>query len=206
MKKTKTSYLLRGTPSILLVLGAGFVMASSADVRAALGMGAAVIVSMLLSSVVISALHNVLPTYAKMPAYLLIITGFVSLVSMIMQAFFPVVVEMLGVHLATLAVSAVIYRDAEEVADHNGEVISIKTALVTGLFFTVVMIACAIIREVLGNATFFGMPIEFLQNYKITAIAGAFGGYLVLAIVMAIINKITGLHHHLEENEEKENN
>ena len=206
MKKTKTSYLLRGTPSILLVLGAGFVMASSADVRAALGMGAAVLVSMLLSSVVISALHNVLPTYAKMPAYLLIITGFVSLVSMIMQAFFPVVVEMLGVHLATLAVSAVIYRDAEEVADHNGEVISIKTALVTGLFFTVVMIACAIIREVLGNATFFGMPIEFLQNYKITAIAGAFGGYLVLAIVMAIINKITGLHHHLEENEEKENN
>lgn len=206
MKKTKTSYLLRGTPSILLVLGAGFVMASSADVRAALGMGAAVIVSMLLSSVVISALHNVLPTYAKMPAYLLIITGFVSLVSMIMQAFFPVVVEMLGVHLATLAVSAVIYRDAEEVADHNGEVISIKTALVTGLFFTVVMIACAIIREVLGNATFFGMPIEFLQNYKITAIAGAFGGYLVLSIVMAIINKITGLHHHLEENEEKENN
>lgn len=206
MKKTKTSYLLRGTPSILLVLGAGFVMASSADVRAALGMGAAVLVSMLLSSIVISALHNVLPTYAKMPAYLLIITGFVSLVSMIMQAFFPVVVEMLGVHLATLAVSAVIYRDAEEVADHNGEIISIKTALVTGLFFTVVMIACAIIREVLGNATFFGMPIEFLQNYKITAIAGAFGGYLVLAIVMAIINKITGLHHHLEENEEKENN
>ena len=54
MKKTKTSYLLKGTPSILLVLGAGFVMASSADIRAALGMGAAVIISMLLSSIVVS--------------------------------------------------------------------------------------------------------------------------------------------------------
>jgi len=204
MKKTKTSYLLKGTPSILLVLGAGFVMASSADIRAALGMGAAVLISMLLSSIVISALHKIIPAYAKMPAYLLIITGFVSLISMLMQAHFPVVVDMLGVHLATLAVSAVIYRDAEEVADHNGEFTSINTALVTGVFFTVVMVVCALIREVLGNATIWGQPIAFLEDYKISALAGAFGGYLVLAIVMAVINKITGLHHHLEETEEKE--
>ena len=204
MKKTKTSYLLRGTPSILLVLGAGFVMASSADIRAALGMGAAVLVSMLLSAIVVSAIHKIIPAYAKLPTYLMIITGFVTLISMVMQAHFPIVVEMLGVHLATLAVSAVIYRDCEECADHSNEATSIKTALVTGLFFTVVMVVCALIREVLGNATIWGQPIEFLQNYKIGAIAGAFGGYLVLAIVMAIINKLTGLHHHLEENEEKE--
>ena len=202
MKKTKTSYLLRGTPSILLVLGAGFVMASSADLRAALGMGAAVLISMLLSSIVISALHKIIPAYAKMPAYLLIITGFVSLISMLMQAHFPIVVEMLGVHLATLSVSAVIYRDCEEVADHNGESISIKTALVTSIFFTVVMLVCALIREVVGNATICGEPIAFLQDYKISTIAGAFGGYLVLAIVMAGINKLTGLHHHLEEKED----
>lgn len=202
MKKTKTSYLLRGTPSILLVLGAGFVMASSADIRAALGMGAAVLISMLLSSIVVSALHKIIPAYAKLPSYLMIITGFVSLISMLMQAHFPIVVDMLGVHLATLAVSAVIYRDCEEVADHNGEATSIKTALVTGLFFTVVMVACALIREVIGNASIWGQPIEFLQDYKISTIAGAFGGYLVLAIVMAVINKLTGLHHHLDEKED----
>ena len=206
MKKTKTSYLLKGTPSILLVLGAGFVMASSADIRAALGMGAAVLLSMILSSLVVWALNKVLPNYAKMPAYLLIITGFVSLISMLMQAFFPIVVDMLGVHLSTLAVSAVIYRDAEEVADLTDGATSIKTALVTGMFFTVVMVICAVVREIFGNASFWGMPIEFLQNYKISALAGAFGGYLVLAIVMAVINKLTGLHHHLEENEEKEDN
>lgn len=204
MKKTKTSYLLKGTPSVLLVLGAGFVMASSADIRAALGMGAAVLLSMLLSSIVVSALHKIIPTYAKLPAYLLIITGFVTLIGMLMQAWFPGVVEMLGVHLATLAVSAVVYRDAEEVADHNGEMTSIKTALVTGVFFTVIMVVCALVREVIGNASIWGQPIEFLQDYKISAIAGAFGGYLVLAIVMAVINKLTGLHHHLDENEEKE--
>lgn len=202
MKKTKTSYLLKGTPSVLLVLGAGFVMASSGDVRAALGMGAAVLVAMLLSSIVISALHKIIPAYAKLPAYLMIITGFVSLISMVMEAYFPEVVSMLGVHLATLSVSAVIYRDAEEVADHNGEATSIKTALVTGVFFTVIMLVCALIRETLGNATLWGQPIEFLQDYKISVLVEAFGGYLVLAIVMALINKITGLHHHLDEEEE----
>ena len=204
MKKTKTSYLLRGTPSILLALGAGFVMASSADIRAALGMGAAVLLSMLLSSIVVSAIHKIIPACAKLPAYLLIITGFVSLISMLMQAYFPIVVDMLGVHLATLAVSAVIFRDAEEVADHNGEIVTIKTALITGVFFTVVMVACALIREVIGNASFWGVSIEFLEPYKISAIAGAFGGYVVLAIVLAIINKITGLHHH-EETEKEDN-
>ena len=206
MKKTKTSYLLRGTPSTLLVLGAGFVMASSADIRAALGMGVAVLLSMLLSSIVVSALHKVIPAYAKTPAYLLIITGFVSLISMFMEAHFPEIVNMLGVHLAALAVSAVIYRDAEEVADHNSEATSIKTALVTGVFFTVIMAVCAVIREILGNATFAGKPIEFLADYKVTALAGAFGGYLVLAIVMALINKLTVLQHHLEENVENEEN
>ena len=206
MKNTKIPYLLRGTPSVLLVLGAGFVMASSADIRAALGMGAAVILSMLLSSIVISALHNVIPCYAKTPVYLMIITGFVSLISMLMQAWFPLVVNMLGVHLATLAVSAVIYRDCEEVADCNGEITTIETSLVTGAFFTVVMVICALIREVLGNGSFFGLEIGFLQDYKISTLAGAFGGYLVLAIVMATINKLTGLHHHLAEAEEKEEN
>ncbi len=202
MKKTKTSYLLRGTPSILLVLGAGFVMASSKDIRAAIGMGVAVLLSMLLSSIVVSAIHKIIPNYAKLPVYVLIITGFVTLISMLMQAFVPEVVDMLGVHLAALAVSAVVYRDAEEVADHNGEVKSIEVALVTGVFFTVIMLVCSLIREVLGNATIWGKEIAFLQDYKISGLVSAFGGYLVLAIVLAVINKVTGLHHH----DEKEDN
>ena len=206
MKLNKIAFLLRGKPSALLVIGAGFVMASSADIRAALGMGAAVLLSMLLSSIVVSAIHKIIPAYAKMPVYLLIITGFVSIISMFMQAFFPIVVDMLGVHLATLSVSAVVYRDAEEVADHNGEGASMATAVVTGVFFTLVMAVCAVIREILGNATFWGNPIEFLEDYKIASLAGAFGGYLVLAIVLAVVNKITGMdgEYMHEEHEEKE--
>ena len=205
MKKTKTSYLLKGTPSHLLVLGAGFVMVSSKDLRAAVGMGVAVLLSMLLSSIVVSAIHKIIPSYAKLPVYVMIITGFVTLISMLMNAWYPEIVNMLGVHLAALSVSAVVYRDCAEVADHNGEGTTIKTAVVTGVFFTVIMVICAVIREALGNATIWGKPIAFLQDYKVSALAGAVGGYIVLAVVMAVINKITGLHHHLEENEEEGN-
>ncbi len=201
MKNFFKTCLLRGTPSMVLALGAGFVMASSADIRAALGMGAAVLISMLLTSIVVSAIHKFIPAYAKLPVYLLIITGFVSIIEMLMEAFFPIVVDMLGAHLAALAVSAVIYRDAEEVADHNGEWTSIKTALSTGIFLTVIMIVCALIREVLGNASIWGAEIAFLANYKVSALAGAFGGYLVLACVLAAIKKLTGAHEHLEEEE-----
>lgn len=199
MKNFFKTCLLRGTPSMVLALGAGFVMASSADIRAALGMGAAVLISMLLSSIVISAIHKFIPAYAKLPAYLIIITGFVSIIEMLMEAFFPVVVDMLGAHLAALAVSAVIYRDAEEVADHNGEWSSIRTALATGIFLTVIMVVCALIREILGNATIWGNEITFLANYKVSALAGAFGGYLVLACVLAAIKKLTGADEHLEK-------
>ena len=184
-------YLLKGSPVLLLPLGAGFVMASSSDIRAALGMGAAVLVSMLLSSIVICAIRNLIPDKFHLPIYILIVTGFVSLIDMFMSAHFGNVADMLGVHLAALAVSAVPYREAEEFSALHKEKETIISALLTGVFFTVIMVVCALFREVLGKGSFAGMPIGFLANYKVSALAGAFGGYLVLAIVTAVMNKIT---------------
>ena len=182
--------LLRGTPSLLIPLGAGFVMASSNDIRAALGMGAAVTIILLLTAIVVSAIKNIIPEKAKVPAYILIVTGFTSIVNMLMSAFFPEVVDMLGVHLACLAVSAVNFREANEISCIEKEGTSIISAIVTGVFFLLIMVACALFREVLGNGSIFGMEIKFLQDYKIQSLAGAFGGYLVLAIVIAVIRKI----------------
>lgn len=203
--KKKTSKLLSGTPSMLLAIGAGFVMASSADLRAALAMGAAVLIALFCSSIVVKLIYKLLPAYVKLPAYLLIITGFVSLLQMLMQAYFPVATSLLGVHLATLSVSAVVFRNAENIDEHEHEhVPSLRTAVVTGIFFTVIMVVCALIREVLGNASILGHSIGFLSDYKVSSLAGAFGGYLVLAIVLAAINKIFGLQKMIEENEKKE--
>ena len=192
-------YMLRKTPSPLLVLAAGFVMASSKNVKAALGMGVAVLVTLLLSSIVISAIHKIIPTGARLPIYVLIITGFVTLIDMLMQAWCPEVVQMLGVHLACLSVSAVIYRDADEIAGCHGEFESIAVSIVTGGFLTIIMLVCALIREFFGNASVWGLEVGFMSNYKISAIAGAFGGYLVLALVLALIRKIDAAAHKNKE-------
>ena len=108
------------------------------------------------------------------------------------DASFPDVLDMLGVHVAALAVSAVIVRDAEEIADNRniGKLNRIMFAALTGLLFTAVMFVCAAIREVFGNASFFGYKIDFLEPYKVSALNGAFGGYIVLAIVSAIIASV----------------
>ena len=192
-------YMLRKTPSPLLVLAAGFVMASSKSLKAALGMGIAVMVVLLLSSIVISALHKIIPAASRLPIYVLIITGFVTLVDMLMQAWALDISSALGVHVACLSVSAVIYRDADEVAGCHGEFESIAVSIVTGGFLTIIMLLCGLIREFIGNASVWGINISFMNDYKITTIAGAFGGYLILALVLALIRKIDATLHKNKE-------
>ena len=189
MKKI-SKYFLRGTPALLLPLGAGFVIASSKDIRAALGMGVCVLVITLLSALVISGIRNLVPEYSHLPIYVLVVTGFTTLVSMLMEAYYPEVVNMLGVHLAALAVSAVPYRDCEEVAGVNDLKTTFLTSLITGIFFTLIMLATALVREVLGNATFAGNAIAFLQDYKVSFLVTSAGGFVVLAVLVAIINKV----------------
>jgi len=185
---------LKGVPSALLIVGAGFIMAAGADLRAAVGMSVAVLLSLVLSALTMTLLNKVIPAYAKLPAYLLVVTGFASLTTMLLQAYFPVAAEFLGVQLAALSVSLVAFRGT---GDKN---FCVWDALATGLFFTVLMVVCALIREALGSASVWGQPIAFLQAYKISTLAGVFGGYLVLAMVLAVVHKLTGL------NEEKEDN
>ena len=198
MKEQKTSYLLGGIPATLLTMAAAFVMASSADLRAAVGMSIAVLVSTLLSSIVISTVSRFLPKAVRLPANLLIITGFVSLVHMLLQAHFPVAVNLLGVHLAALAASPVMFQDADT-AESSGEALTIRTALTTALFLSAVMLVCALIRETLGSATIWGRPIAFLEPVKIPILSGAYGGYLVMALIMAVINAVTAPRKRKEE-------
>ncbi|MBO5715861.1 MAG: hypothetical protein J6S23_05665, partial [Clostridia bacterium] len=107
---------------------------------------------------------------------------------------------MLGVHLDCLSVSAVIFRDADEVAGCHGEFESIAVSLVTGGFLAIIMLICALIREFFGSASVWGIDIGFMSNYKVSALAGAFGGYLVLALVLAAIRKLGAYINSRKEN------
>ena len=175
--KNFRKYFLRGSLSHLLPLGAGFIMASSKSLEAALGMSVAVIVITVLSAIVVSAIRKVTPEKAHLPIYVLIVTGFTTLVCMLFEAYWYNAFDALGVHLAALAVSAVPYRDAEELASENGERKTIICSLVTGLIFAFVMVLCALLTILLVPTVFEAKITKFIC-------------YVFLAIVIAAMRKV----------------
>lgn len=189
--KNFRKYFLRGSLSHLLPLGAGFVMASSKSLEAALGMSLAVIIITVLSALIVSALRKVTPEKAHLPIYVLIVTGLTVLVNMLMQAYWYDAWHALGVHVAALAVSAVPYRDAEESACENGKRKSVLYAFVTSLIFAVIMIVCSLAVEplVYGDIQF-GRAEDFVPAGLISANSAIFLRYVLLAVVVAIMRAV----------------
>ena len=186
--KNFRKYFLRGSLSHLLPLGAGFVMASSQSVEAALAMSLAVTIVTVLSAMIVSALRKVTPEKAHLPIYVLIVTGITTLLCMLMEAYWITGFNALGVHLAALAVSAVPYRDAEELASQNGEKKTIICSLITSALFAVVMIVCSLLTEPLVSGSILGFSLGFAG--LIEAGAAKFMSYVFLAIVIAVMRKI----------------
>lgn len=186
--KNLRKYFLRGSLSHLLPLGAGFAMASSKSLEAALGMSLAVTVVTVISAIIVSALRKVTPEKAHLPIYVLIVTGVTTLVCMLMEAYWYDAYIALGVHVAALAVSAVPYRDAEELASENGEAKTIICSLVTSALFAVIMIVPALLIEPLTSGSILGFNLGF--EGIITNVAGIFMRYVVLAILVAVMRKI----------------
>ena len=186
--KNFRKYFLRGSITHLIPLGAGFIMASSKTMEAALAMSLAVVVITVLSAIVVSALRNITPEKAHLPIYVLIVTGFTTLVCMLMEAYWYTAFTALGVHLAALAVSAVPYRDAEELASENGEKTTIICSLVTAGLFAFIMIVCALITEPLVSGSILGYSLGFEGIFS--AAAGKVLSYVFLAVVIAAMRKI----------------
>ena len=196
--KNFRKYFLRGSISHLLPLGAGFVMASSKTLEAALGMSLAVTIVTVLSAIIVSALRKFTPEKAHLPIYVLIVTCITTLVCMLMEAFWFGAFDVLGVHLAALAVSAVPYRDAEELASANGESKTIVCSLVTSAIFAVIMIVCSLIVEPLvsGQITVYRDLIDhnLIINLGFDGIIGSTAGiflrYVLLAVIIAVMRKV----------------
>ena len=137
-------------PVLVLFLGACPAMAASTSVISALGMGAAVLVVMLLSNMLIYALRNAIPKSARLSANILIITAVVSAVQMLMNALLPNVYQMLGVYLAVVAADLMVYGSAEDAVERSfGK--SIVNSLLTGLGFAAAMFVMAAVGLLLES-------------------------------------------------------
>ena len=194
MKNSKLSIFLKGiiaeNPVLVLILGTCPTLAQTNSVIAAIGMGIAATVVLVCSNLVISLLRKLIPDSVRIPCYIVIIAGFVSIVQMLLHAYIPSLYEMLGVYLALIVVNCIILGRAEMFARKNGPVDSVLDGLGMGIGFLLALFAMATIREVLGQGTFAGIEIPFLVDYNIPILTKAPGGFLVFGILIAIINKI----------------
>ena len=195
MKNNKLSILIRGiileNPVLILVLGTCPVLATTASVTSAVSMGLAATAVLICSNTVLSALRKLIPDTVRVPCYIVIIAGFVTIVEMIVHAYFPELYDMLGVYLALITVNCIILGRAEMFAGKNSVGKSALDGIGMGLGFTLALVLMSTIREVLGNASFAGTPIPFLEPYKIEFLVKAPGGMLVYGLLIALVFVIT---------------
>lgn len=193
--KSSLSVLLRGiikeNPVLVLILGTCPTLATTNTVDGAFGMGIAALVVLLCSNIFISLFRKIIPETMRIPCYIVIIAGFVTIVKMLVQAFLPDLYATLGVYLDLITVNCIILGRAEMFASKNTVVSSALDGIGMGIGFTLALTVMATVREVFGAASFAGIAIPFMENFKIEFLTKAPGGLLVYGLMIALIHVIT---------------
>ena len=194
-KDNNISVLLRGiiqeNPVFILILGTCPTLATTTSVVGALGMGLAAAAVLICSNIVISLLRKFIPSTVRIPCYIVIIAGFVTVVQMFMHAYLPEMYDLLGVYLALITVNCIILGRAEIFAGKNSVGRSALDGIGMGIGFTLALLSIATIREVLGNGSFAGIALPILSTHKIEFFIKAPGGMLVYGIMIAVVYKLT---------------
>lgn len=195
MSNKKLLIVLRGiiteNPVLILVLGTCPTLAVTSSLKSAFYMGLAAMAVLICSNAVISLLRKVIPDTVRIPCYIVVIAAFVTAVQMLLEAYLPEAYEMLGVYLALIVVNCIILGRAEMFARKNGPFDSILDGIGMGLGFMLALLLMALIREVLGAGSFWGIEIPVLSRFKIPVLNEAPGGFLVFGILIAVMNKLT---------------
>ena len=192
----KLGILLKGiikeNPVLVLLLGTCPALATTTGVISALAMGIAATAVLICSNIVISALRKAIPDKVRIPAYIVVIAGFVSVVQMLMQAYFPDLYDMLGVYLALIVVNCIILGRAEMFARKNGIIDSAFDGIGMGLGFTLALVLMGSIREIIGAGSWAGIELTALKPYAVSIMTAAPGGFHVFGFLIALVNKISG--------------
>lgn len=189
--KLLTNGIIKENPVLVLVLGTCPALAVSTQASNAIGMGLAATAVLLCSNIAISALRKVIPDKVRIPCYIVLIAGFVTIVQMLVKAFAPDLDESLGIYLPLIVVNCIILGRAEMFANKNTVLDSALDGIGMGIGFTLALFIMATIREVLGSGTWFGMEIPVLIENNISIMTLAPGGFFVFGCLIALVNKIS---------------
>lgn len=183
--------ILRENPVFILVLGCCPTLAVTDFITNGFFMGIAATAVLICSNIAISALRKIIPSTVRIPCYIVIIAGFVTIVQMLTEAFFPALFTALGTYLALITVNCIILGRAEMFARENTILDSALDGLSMGLGFTLALMCMSFIREVFGNGTILGIEIPFLKNYTVSFFKLAPGGFFVFGCLIALVRYLT---------------
>ena len=183
--------ILRENPVLVLILGTCPTLGTTKSVFGAFGMGIAAMIVLICSNFLISLLRKVIPNNVRIPCYIIVIAGFVTVVDLLIQAFLPELSAVLGSYIALIVVNCIILGRAEMFASKNSVGKSVLDGAGMGIGFTLALCIMATIREVFGAASFAGIEIPFLADYKIAFLTTSAGGMVVYGLLIALVFVIT---------------
>ena len=192
-KKSKLSILLNGmikeNPVLVLILGTCPTMAVTNSAINGLGMGVAATLVLIFSNILISALKKVIPDKVRIPCYIVVIAGLVTVVQYLVKAYAPDLDVALGVFLPLIVVNCIILGRAEMFASKNSVIDSAMDGIGMGLGFTLALFLMGALREIFGAGTFLGMNLYSFDPISIFTLAP--GGFFVYGCLIALVNKLT---------------
>lgn len=180
--------LLKENPTLVGLLGMCPTLAITTTALNGIGMGLATTFVLVGSNLVISLLKKAIPRSVKLPCYIVIIAGFVTLIEMLMKGYIPGLYKSLGTFLSLITVNCIILGRAEVFASKNKVLPSVLDGLGMGLGFTCSLTLIASVREILGAGTLFGLKLPVLNTMTIFILPA--GGFFVLGCIIAFVNRI----------------
>ena len=187
-KKIAKDGLLSSNPTLKLVLGTCPTLALTTMAMNGIGMGLAVTFVLICSNVIISALRKLIPAQVRIPAFVLIIATFVTIVRLLLDFALPDLYESLGLYLPLIVVHCIILARAESFASKNGIIASACDGLFMGLGFTCALTLMGAFREILGSGKIFGFK---LWNFSIDFFASSAGAFFTYALFIAAFAAIS---------------
>ena len=185
--------VLNENPVFRLVLGVCPTLASTTNAINGLGMGAAATFVLLGSNIVISMLRNFIPDKVRIPAFIVVISTFVTIVQMLIQAFVPSLYEALGLFIPLIVVNCIILARAEAFASKNSVLHSAADGLGMGAGFTLALIIIGVVREILGNGSVFGIDVLGASFQPMLLAIMAPGGFIIFGLILGE-NSAAALH------------
>ena len=186
--KNFTKGIIKENPIFVLMLGMCPTLGTTTSAMNGLGMGAATMFVLVMSNIAISLVKDFIPSKVRIPAYIVIIASFVTVVQLLMEAFVPDIYATLGVFIPLIVVNCIILGRAEAFASKNNVVSSMIDGLGIGIGFTLALTVLGTVREMLGSGSIFGY--KFITGDGILIFILAPGAFIVLGYLLMIFNKL----------------